>query len=115
MALGKRKRRDQVGDVDVSKDHESDMEDPDLQALFRRHFEDSFQPLENIDVTRTGQPFAPSPSLSTDDALVWEGLMDESEDGPEIVELDPSRASSDEISSEELKSFMVGIWIHQQQ
>ena len=107
MALGKRKRRDEIEDCNGSEVRQSDGIEVALQTLFQQHFEAEFQPLESLDLPIKQQELARSPSPSGEDISDWDGLPDEDGPSPEIVELGLSSASKDESAIEELKSFMV--------
>lgn len=107
MALGKRKRRDQISDTSEAHNEVFQEGDAGLQALFRQQFEAKFRPLDTVKKPvpeqQLSQPLPPSEESSSD----WDGIKDEEDYGPEIVELDPSLTSNDELPPEELKSFMV--------
>ena len=107
MALGKRKRRDEIEDYNVSEMREPEGIEVDLQTLFQQHFEAEFQPLESLYLPIKQQELVRSPSPSEEDISDWDGLPDEDGHGPEIVELGLSSASNAEPATEELKSFMV--------
>ena len=109
MSLGKRKRRDQVGDPDGVEDHRPHEDNADLQALFRQHFEAKFRPLESMNLPVQEQRLAGSPPAGEDESSDWEGLPEDEGHGPKIIEHNVSLASSDGVPTEELKSFMVVI------
>ncbi|KAL8796460.1 MAG: hypothetical protein Q9195_001134 [Heterodermia aff. obscurata] len=84
MALGKRKRRDQIGLSSSSADTSTDENTADLHARFRHHFEAKFKPLEGISLSiKDVEAKLPE---STDLESDWEGLSDsEDKGGPQIV------------------------------
>ncbi len=108
MALGKRKRRDELK---VAEDTEcgSNENDVDLQTLFQQHFEAKFRPLQPTSLPVKVPTFVRSQSASEDGTSDWEGLPDEEEYGPEVIELEASRTLSDDVFTEELRSYMVNI------
>lgn len=112
MGLGKRKRRDQLKSSDELNGSRLEGGYADLHALFRQHFEARFRPLDSISLPVKEQQVTRPPSLGEGEMSDWEGLADEAQGGPEIVELNPSLASSDELPAEELKSFMVATHAH---
>ena len=105
MALGKRKRRDQIGLSDSSADTSTDENAADLQARLRHHFEAEFEPLEGIALSiKNVEAEAPE---STDLESEWEGLSDVDDDeGPQIIHHQISRAAENEAPSSELRAFM---------
>ena len=107
MALGKRKRRDQVGLSDPSADTRADENAADLHARFRHHFEAKFKPLEGISLSiKNIETEVPeSVDLESD----WEGLTDTEDDGgPQIIHHQLSEAAEAEVPNKELRAFMVG-------
>lgn len=108
MVLGKRMRRDELK---VAEDTEcgSNENDVDLQTLFQQHFEAKFRPLQPTSLLVQVPTFVPTQSASEDGTSDWEGLPDEEEYGPEVIELEASRTLSDDVSTEELRSYMVNI------
>lgn len=105
MALGKRKRREQIGLGDSSADTSTDGNAADLHARFRHHFEAKFEPLEGIALSiKDVEAEVPE---STDPASEWEGLSDvEDHGGPQIIQHQISQAAEIEAPSNELRAFM---------
>ena len=105
--LGKRKRRDHFTGVDV--DHESTGKDDYVksQALFRQHFESTFEPLpgslacsplvHNIDTKPSDEELEPD----------WDGFSDHGEEYAETVHRATIGPSKADISKDEYKTFMV--------
>lgn len=106
--LGKRKRRDQITDIETN--HESTAEDnsANLQALFRQHFESNFEPLPGS--------FAQSPLVHnnidpkpSDEEIEsdWDGFSEHGEEHKEIVLYATSAPSKADVSKDEFQTFMV--------
>ena len=106
MALGKRKRRDEFKDAEDT-ECRSNESDVDLQTLFQQHFEAKFRPLQPTSLAVQVPTFVPTQSASEDGTSDWEGLPDEEEYGPEVIELEASWPLSDDVPTEELRSYMV--------
>ena len=106
MALGKRKSRDQLPFPDRAANVKIDETDTRLQALFQKHFEAQFEPLPHDHAVRE-KTLSVSPSTDNSSVSDWEGLSDEEEDGPEIIDYDPATPFNAELPSQEIKSFMV--------
>ena len=105
MALGKRKRRDQIGLSNSSADTSTDENAADLHACFRHHFEAKFKPLEDISLPIKDVE-AESPE-STDLESDWEGLSDtEDNGGPQIVHHQIPQAVETGVPNNELRAFM---------
>jgi len=110
--LGKRKRRDQTDDLGENSGLTTDKVKPDrLQALFRQHFESSFEPLEGL-----ASPSDHIKDNETAKGLVgsesdWDGLSEDDEEGksPVAVQCSTRQSSRADVSKEELKTFMVGV------
>jgi len=106
MALGMRKRRDELKDPEDT-DSGTNENDVDLQALFQQHFEAKFRPLEPTSLP-VKLPTVVRLQIASEDGISdWEGLPEEEEHGPEVIELEALRTSSDDVATEELRSFMV--------
>lgn len=105
MALGKRKRRDQLRSPSEAENAELD-DDTDLQALLQKHFEAKFEPLQYIDHKIGNRELSRSPSADESSISDWEGLSDEEKDGPEIINCDLSTVSNEELPNQEIRSFM---------
>lgn len=106
-ALGKRKRRDQIADIETNHDSRADDDSVSMQALFRQHFESTFEPLPGS--------FA-SPSLihklntkPSDEELEsdWDGFSEHGEDFAETVHHATSAPSKADVSKDEFRIFMV--------
>ena len=105
--LGKRKRRDQVNDLGTTRESTAEDESSDLQALFRQHFESTFEPLPGS--------FAPPPLFPDLDTKAsdeepesdWDGFSEDGEDNTEAVHYAISTQSKVNVSKDEYKTFMV--------
>ena len=106
--IGKRKRRERVpSPSDVSASPKDDKDSPEVQSLFRQHFEANFEPLE--------EPHLPHPSRRDNVPDVdlheqtsdWEGLSDSENDHVEVVDHAMPKPSMVELVKEDFKSFMV--------
>ena len=106
MALGKRKRRDELEDPEDA-GLGSNGDNVDLQTLLRQHFETKFRPLVPTSLPVNIPTVARSQSTSEGEISDWNGLSEEEDNGPEVIELEASRTSSDDVPTEELRSFMV--------
>ena len=108
MALGKRKRRDQLSFPDRAAYVKIDDGNARLQELFQKHFEAHFEPLP-YDHAVKEKDLSSDPSTDNSSISDWEGLSDEEEDGPEIIDHDRATAFNVELPSQETRSFMVGV------
>lgn len=95
---------DNVEQEDLTYEHH-----PDLQALFQQHFEARFRPLEPEIRPLRIQHATHSPSISEEEKSDWEGLLEDAQSVPEMVELGRLRASSEDVPTEEMRSFMVDV------
>ncbi|KAK3169271.1 hypothetical protein OEA41_008654 [Lepraria neglecta] len=106
--LGKRKRRDELPDLDSNpgqRVHEDSSSE--LQNLFRQHFEAAFEPLEDLKPLRANPENIVTASPDSDLESDWEGLSEEETERAEIVHYSNSHKSKADISKEEFKTFMV--------
>lgn len=104
--LGKRKRREQF--FAIESDERLTLEGKEssqLQALFRQHFETSFEPLDEICYASSKQEAVDAESDVTESE--WEGISDEEQVKTQIIEFHGSQISKMNISRDELKTFMV--------
>lgn len=108
MALGKRKRRDELNDPEDA-ELGSNGDNIDLQTLLRQHFETKFRPLVPTSLPAKVPTVARSQSASEGETSDWDGLSEEEHNEPEVIELEASWTSSEDIPIEELRSFMVNI------
>ena len=106
--LGKRKRRDELPDLD-SNPGQSVHEDAssELQNLFRQHFEAAFEPLEDLKPLRANPEKNLTASPDSDLESDWEGFSEEEPERVEIVHHSNSHTSKADVSKEEFKTFMV--------
>lgn len=106
MALGKRKRREELNDPEDA-ELGSNGDDVDLQTLLRQHFETKFRPLVPISLPAKTPTVTRSQSASEGEISDWDGLSEEENYKPEVIKLEASWTSSDDFPTEELRSFMV--------
>ena len=108
MALGKRKRRDQIESEESSPDTVAGDTSAHLQIWFKKHFEAKFKPLEGVSspANAVQLPTAPSDKPTSD----WEGLSDVSDDetmgGPVVVQHNVPHRVEDAFNKDESKAFM---------
>ena len=106
-ALGKRKRRDHITDPETSNVTTADAEPTSSQALFRQHFESTFEPLPG--------PFARPPLVHNLDAKAsdeeleadWDGFSEHGEEHADVVHYAIPVPSEVDVSKGEYKMFMV--------
>ena len=118
-ALGKRKRRDQIPDIEIDHQPTPDDNHLNLQAFFRQHFESTFEPLPGS-VTPPSLVHSIEHSIETkqsDGELEsdWNGFSDHDEECAETVLCTSSASSKVDISRDEFRTFMVGtqiIFVH---
>ena len=115
-ALGKRKRRDQIPDIEIDHQPTPDDNHSNLQAFFRQHFESTFEPLPGS-VTPPSLVHSIEHSIETkqsDGELEsdWNGFSDHAEECAETVLCTNSAPSNADISSDEFRTFMVGAQIN---
>lgn len=104
--LGKRKRREQFFAIESDERLTLDAkESSQLQALFRQHFETSFEPLDEICYASSKQEAVDAESDVTESE--WEGISDEEQGKTQIIEFHGSQISKTNISRDEFKTFMV--------
>lgn len=104
--LGKRKRREQVFAIESDERLTLDAkESSQLQALFRQHFETSFEPLDEICYASGKQEVVDAESDVTESE--WEGISDEEQVKTQIIEFHGSQISKTNTSRDEFKTFMV--------
>lgn len=106
-ALGKRKRRDQISDTETNRKSAADDSSASLQALFRQHFESTFEPLP---CTFARPPLVHNiDDKSSDEELEsdWDGFSELDEEHAETVHYATSAPSKADVSKDEFKTFMV--------
>ena len=114
-ALGKRKRRDQIPDVEIDCQPTPDDNHSNLQAFFRQHFEATFEPLPGSvtppslvhSIEHSIEPKQSDGDLESD----WNGFSDHDEECAETVLCTSSTPSKADISRDEFRTFMVGAQI----
>lgn len=104
--LGKRKRRRQILATESEQRLNLVGKEPSkLQALFRQHFETSFEPLDKFCLSSSKQDaIEVQPDVTESE---WEGISDEEQVKTQIVEFRGTEMSKTDISRDELKTFMV--------
>jgi hypothetical protein len=111
--LGKRKRR--AGDstkVSCPKNTEEEIAfDQDAQEIFRRHFEAQFKPLPEI--KKPVSVVEETEEQKVDEESDWNGISDD-EDDVQVVEHTDAHARMAAMSKEQLKAFMVSLFLLQE-
>lgn len=104
--LGKRKHRGQILAKESDNRLKLDGKEPSkVLALFRQHFEATFEPLEKFCLSSSNQEaIEVQPDVTESE---WEGLSDEEQVKTQIIEFHESEMSKTNISKDELKTFMV--------
>lgn len=104
--LGKRKHRGQILATESDNRLDLDGKEPSqVQALFRQHFETTFEPLEKFCLSSSNQEaIEVQPDVMESE---WEGISDEEQVKTQIIEFHGSEMSKTNISKDELKTFMV--------
>jgi hypothetical protein len=111
VVLGKRKRRELLNSQGI--------ESPDainsahIQALFKKHFEEKYEPLPETAPAATLHHNADIPTLSsTEDSDSWDGLSDGEHNYVQIIEHSTSSQSQTTTTRQERKTFMVPLPTH---
>ena len=107
-ALGKRKRRDQITDLEVDHISTSDDNNANLQALFRQHFESTFEPLPGSVTPPSLVHSIETQQSDGEPESDWNGFSDHDEECAKTVLCTSSAPSKADISKDELRKFMVG-------
>ena len=106
-ALGKRKRRDQIADLQTTcKSTEID-DSTNMQTLFRQHFESYFEPLPS---SFAHPPLVHDLDTKTSDEELesdWDGFSEHGEERTETVHYASAAPSNADTSKDEFKTFMV--------
>lgn len=104
--LSKRKHRGQILRTESDKRLKLNVKEPSkVQALFRQHFEATFEPLEKFCLPSSNQAaIEVQPDITESE---WEGISDEDQVKTKIIEFHGSEMSKTNISKDELKTFMV--------
>lgn len=108
IILGKRKRVHRVDLQRRSSSPESSQNSgrEDLQAIFKRHFEAKFKPLDpEPEKTKIVEQVEDVPDEDEDSG--WEGINSGEEAVVEVVEHSASRVINERARKDELKAFMV--------
>lgn len=104
--LGKRKRRDQITNDETNKSFVLDNES-NLQALFRQHFESTFEPLPSSAARSQIANNVDTQRFDEEAESDWDGFSDSVGDHAEIIHCAASASSKVDISPDEFKTFMV--------
>ena len=106
--IRKRKRGPGLTDTNVLTVSSSlDFDSQRLQALLRRNFEATFEPLPNSENAATSTFQDETRSTDEGEETAWEGLSDTEEQNVDVVQHLTSRSAKSAVSREELKKFMV--------
>lgn len=106
-ALGKRKRRDQIADLETSCEPTAVGDSTNMQALFRQHFESHFEPLPS---SFAHPPLVHDLDTKTSDEELesdWDGFSEHGEEHTETVHYPTAAPSKADVSKDEFKTFMV--------
>lgn len=108
LTLGKRKRRDHLAEADALAGQSPDDEaTAKLQALFRQHFEGTFEPLEAAKTLQTNAITVGNEASSDSVESDWDGLSQEDSEATQIIHHSKPGASRADVPRDELKTFMV--------
>lgn len=112
VLLGKRKRRSEVTPAKARKASRESFEDDgqdELRAIFARHFEGQFKPLDIKPIASKPAEERIQHQLSEDDEEEWSGISSQEEDNiVEVVDHAKVRKLEVPTSKSELRAFMVG-------
>jgi hypothetical protein len=108
IILGKRKRVHRVDLQERSSSPESSQNSgrEDLQAIFKRHFEAKFKPLDP-EPEKTKMVEQIEDVLDEDEDSGWEGINSSEEAAVEVIEHSASRVVNERARKDELRAFMV--------
>lgn len=110
LLLGKRKRRADILEPTPNERTNVDQDNPDnLQALFRKHFEAQFAPLDKPSQPRKPLETIDSEIIHDEPESDWEGISNDGVISANIIEYQDPELRKEEIPPEEFKSFMVGV------
>ena len=114
LKLGKRKRREELIDEDVTPGQLLDKDTAgEMHNVLRRHFEAAFEPLAEHHALPAAATIIDSDSSEVESGSDWDGISEGQSDNAEIIDHAKSGLSKAEISKEEVKTFMVSaISIH---
>lgn len=107
--LGKRKRRDQLTDLESSPESTVEDESANLQAFFQQHFESTFEPLPG---SFARPPLIPNCHTKTSDEepeTEWDGFSEHGEEYAETIQYATSAPSKADVSKDEFRTFMVRV------
>ena len=108
LTTGKRKRRESLSDQESHQISESDQNHSDnLQALFRKHFEVQFAPLELPSPPSRPLEIIDSERAHDESESDWDGISDDGGITTNVPEYQSTELLKDEITHEEFKNFMV--------
>lgn len=108
--LGKRKRRDQITNIELHHGSTAVDNPANLQALFQQHFESTFEPLPDFARPPKAHNIDAKPSdedLESD----WDGFSENDEENAETTHYATSAPSIADVSKVEFKTFMVRVQI----
>lgn len=107
LMLGKRKRRDEVLDLDLDPQSAMKSEATDrLQALFRQHFETNFEPLNNLSPQLGDIEHVEAPTSDSESDSDWDGCSEGERNSVEVVHHSILPSSKAEVPKSELTAFM---------
>ena len=114
MSTVKRVRKRRIDTSEEGQQHQvtpDDIDSPDLQALFKKHFEAQFEPLPekifSLPSSSKNTEEAEDESNDCDLCSTWEGLSDEDKPAPKLIQHGTSETAIPIMTNEEYKTFMV--------
>lgn len=108
LKLGKRKRREELIDEDVTPGQLLDKNTAsEMHNVLRRHFEAAFEPLADHYTLPAAATSIDADSSEAESGSDWDGISEGQSDSAEVIDHAKSSLSKAEVSKEELKTFMV--------
>lgn len=108
LKLGKRKRREELTDEDVTPGQLLDKNTAsEMHNILRQHFEAAFEPLAEHHALPAAATSIDADSSELESGSDWDGISEGQSDSAEIINHAKSSLSKAEVPKEELKTFMV--------
>ncbi|KAK4697204.1 hypothetical protein P7C71_g830, partial [Lecanoromycetidae sp. Uapishka_2] len=105
--LGKRKRRSQLAQDGLVAVPPANAENTaKLQALFRQHFEGTFEPLDAVQSPQTHANVDEREAVSDDVESDWEGISNEGDEATLTIHYPTSGTPKADVPRDEMKTFM---------
>lgn len=105
-SLGKRKRRDQIDSMANVSESCTEDDSAHLQALSRRHFEATFEPLQSLSLSCTGRDIG-TDTYNEEPESDWNGFSEDEENRVETIQYATYPKPTSEIPKDEIKIFTV--------